>query len=221
MRNIGRIKHFASFLWDFPIEKVESEKNGSLQVVYQYGRYILNSNNANYSFQQLHRVFQRGLAEIRSSIVPKKILNLGMGGGSTLHILRNELNWNAPVISVEHDPVIIDLAKKYFGISQIENHEVVESDALDFISECNELFDLVIVDLFKDRVVPNEFLEIEFFQSIHKLMPENGIVVANFISEDLDMNSKLQHLESQLNGVFSNVKFMEIHGINRFAIMSK
>lgn len=221
MEDIGLIKHILSYLWDFKIERITSEKNGLLEVTYQYGRYILNSENANYSFELLHRVFQKGLSKIDDYFHPNTILNLGMGAGSTLKILREEKGWQGSIVSVEHDPEIVRLADKYFNINSYSDHRIELVDAMRYLENSEESFDLIVIDLFRDRRVPEKFTSIDFYQLVSRHLNQNGKVVANFISDEVKMDLNIRNLITQLETIYSRVQMYSINGINRFLIIDK
>ena len=221
MRKVGFLKHVLSYIWDFHVESFFSELNGQLEVKYQHGRYILNSKNANYSFEQLHKVFKTGFSHIERSYVPMTVLNLGMGAGSTLAIIRNDKKWQSEITSVEYDPVIVEIATKYFELDTHRKHRVILEDALHFVRECKERYDLIIIDLFKDRIVEERFKSIDFFLCLSKILSPDGKVLANFISEDQRTENELSDLIIELERVFKNIEVLNIHGINRLLIIDK
>lgn len=83
---------------------------------------------------------------------PKMILILGMGGGTIPHLLRTAFP-TAKLVSVEIDPVIVEIARKYFDLDSIPNHQVVIGDAFRFVVDpesygfSKHQFDAIIVDV--------------------------------------------------------------------------
>ena len=87
-----KIRDLISTFWGIRIKKVISPVNGILEVWYISGKYQLDSDNSNYSFGSLHRLFQQvflkvGLKERN----PENLLLLGFGAGSVVSIIRDEL----------------------------------------------------------------------------------------------------------------------------------
>ena len=52
------MKHFLSYLIPIPFKKIPTEKNGILRLEYFYGRKLLMSTNANYSYGSLERILK-------------------------------------------------------------------------------------------------------------------------------------------------------------------
>lgn len=75
-------------------------------------------------------------------------LILGFGTGSVASILCDEYKKDVHLTGVEKDPVVIDLAKKYFHIDRYKNLSLHIEDAGDFVENCDKKFDLVVGDIF-------------------------------------------------------------------------
>jgi spermidine synthase len=181
------LKKLLSYFWEQHIETATSEYSGELTVQWQYGRKVLHSPDANYSFDTLHRVMQKGLS--RNSISRDgKILILGMGAGSAIHIIRNELNLPNPITAVEIDPAVVDLAEKHFEINSYDNLDIHCTDAVKFISETVETFDWMICDLFIDRSVPKTIWNVNFIENALRVLTTDGLFYINVMRDD--MNSK-------------------------------
>ncbi|HRB54468.1 MAG TPA: spermidine synthase, partial [Bacteroidia bacterium] len=84
-------KRYSVFQWLFSfitpviIHKDQSEVNSILETTLENGKLVLNSAHANYSYGSLFRVFIKALLRFNIDIKnKKKILVLGMGGGSVV-----------------------------------------------------------------------------------------------------------------------------------------
>ncbi len=79
-----------------------------------------------------------------------RILLLGLGGGTTLHMLHRA--HHAPVVTVlEIDPLIIEAAKRHFFIGSIPDVTIVEGDATTGIRALRKegaRFDMILDDVF-------------------------------------------------------------------------
>ena len=94
------------------------------------------------------------------------------------------MGFEGPITSLEHDPVIIEVAKKEFNIERFRNHEIVLSDALQFIENVdNQKYDLIICDLFKDKTIPEKFKTESFFKQLISLLSSHGYLVLNYVKE--------------------------------------
>src|SRR6185503_15486395 len=72
------------------------------------------------------------------------ILEIGFGGGRTSWYLHRFLP-QASVTSVELDPVVAQLAHKYFGISDEPNFHLVTRDGRIFLQDSKEKYDIILI----------------------------------------------------------------------------
>lgn len=61
---------------------------------------------------------------------------------------------------------IIKIAKNEFELTASKNLNIICDDALHFVTQNKEKFDLIIIDLFIDIVVPAPFLELDFWENV-------------------------------------------------------
>lgn len=184
----------------------ESDISGMLDIRWEKGRLALNSGNANYSFNALHKVMRHALKRTTISTEPsRKILNLGLGGGSTVEIIREEMGLPNPIISVELDPVVIDIAKNFFEVERFTHHDIVMQDVVHFVNACDELFGLVIIDIFVDEKTPERIRNVKFLRNIASMLLPNGQAIFNTMrvsdADELKESTKSMDLE------FEQVRF--------------
>lgn len=181
-----------SYLYDLQVEVASSSLNPFIEVTYHNGRYVLNTKLANYSFSSLHKIFQDVFKDLKVKQGNyTNILVLGLGAGSIVSILRDEYKVSTPITAVELDSEILRLGKKYFGLNDYENLNIVEQDAYDYVLNCNDKFDLIAVDLFVDLDVPDKFASEEFLKALNKLLLPKGLLVFNTV-----VNNKKQKAHS-------------------------
>jgi spermidine synthase len=181
VRFVG-LKRILSYLFIIPEYRFQSMLSGLMDIRWEQGRLALNSANANYSYNHLHKVMQAGLACVMEHALPAgPILNLGMGAGSTVSILREELKLNNKITSVEYDKDLIEIAKQYFNLDCFTSHTVVCADAYDFVEETKEEYALIIIDLFKDREVNQRFQSPAFAKICSNLLLKGGALLFNYI----------------------------------------
>jgi len=175
-----------SHFWGINLRKYESKLNGTLFVNAEYGKKVLHTKTANYSYQKLHEVLKLSLKSIYHRLPNNpQVLNLGLGGGSAVVILRERLKVKGTIVSVEHDPVIVKIAKDEFNIDRFLNHEIHIEDAMDFVKRINDKeFDLIICDLFKDTEVPEKFKNESFFLSLLQGLNHGGNLIFNFVQRE-------------------------------------
>lgn len=163
----------------YPItKKVHSEVSGTLEITWYNGKKHLNTKNANYSYGSLQRILKFGLQKINLEKV-NSILLLGLGGGSVIETLRQDFDYSKPILAIDIDPVIIDIAKNEFNLKEDENLKIICDDALKFMSSNTQQFDLIIIDLFVDIEVPKPFLDLVFWRHVNKASATNGAIIFN------------------------------------------
>lgn len=166
--------------------KENSAYSTSLEVVWQYGKLILDSPNANYSFGSLQQVLRRGLFTIGKPRIQQldNALILGVAGGSVIQTLRYEMGYTGKIVGVEIDPKVIELAVKYFNLDQINDLTIIIDDAQNYLKSTTATFDLIIIDIFTDNLMPGFLFSEVFYQNLEKCLQENGSIVFNTIVDD-------------------------------------
>ena len=89
------IKRLLSYLLPIKIHQKKSEFSKNLEVTWNNGYLVLDSENTNYSFGSLQRVLKKGLKYIGYDRINKfdSILILGVAGGSIIETLKNDLKF--------------------------------------------------------------------------------------------------------------------------------
>ena len=196
----------------YPItRKVKSDFNGTLEITWYNGKKHLNTKNANYSYGSLQKILKIGLRKIDLSQC-KKILVLGMGGGSVIKTLQQDFNYKNYITAIDIDAVIINIAKEEFELTKSENLEIICTDALQFMQQNNAQFDLIIIDLFIDTEIPFSFFSDSFWQDIMKATTTKGSLLFNASLHKSD-NKKLSNIITQLNN--NNYQVEKIEKVNK------
>lgn len=194
-----RFRKLRSYLGEVVVERVESQKNGVLEVCLYRGRYVLNSQNANYSYAGLHKLFQKVFRKIK--LTNRKIRNvllLGLGAGSVVHILRKEYDINAPINAVEYGEDVLRLGKKYFNTDTWEDLQVHNMDAGKYVKEAETTFDLVVIDLFDDNRVPPQFFNLSFLTQVSGLVASGGVLVFNIMIHNEAQKEQVSKMKNLL-----------------------
>jgi spermidine synthase len=179
------------------------------------GRLLLNTTNANYSYGNLHKVFEEvfELIEIDNN-PPKKLLLLGLGTGSVIDILQRQYGLHPQITAVEIDPAIID-SLKFWNKTDLEKTEIIQGDAFEVIKNLKQGYNLIIVDLFIDLDVHPQIHSKEFIEQIKFLLAPEGKILINYV-----VNTKLQKQEFAefqllLINYFKEINGHEVMGMNR------
>ena len=220
----SKIKHLSSYLFDTVIESFDSKKNGKINVVMLEGKLMVNTRNANQSFDGLHFLFQAIFADLQiEKNPPKKVLCFGLGGGSIVYILKNELKIQGYITAIEYDEIMVEIANKYFDLQQFNNLDVITEDAFFYAAEQADKsnFDLIIVDLFEDNKAVEKIYDAAFNDQLLQMCP-HGTIIINTIC-----NTKIQENQTQkLLGFYQNkglnceVKTFPISNKNKVLIVN-
>ncbi|MDR3300481.1 MAG: fused MFS/spermidine synthase [Candidatus Accumulibacter sp.] len=138
---------------------------------------------------------------------PKRILIIGLGGGTLPTTLRKILP-KSQIDCVEIDPAVAKVAAKYFGFSPQAGINVSIEDGRVFVKRAqrgDKKYDLIVLDAFDQVYIPEHMLTREYLQEVNHLLDKGGILAANTFS-----SSKLYFSESatyaDVFGVFYNLK---------------
>ena len=197
-----------------------SEHSGTLHIFLRNGRKILESDNANYSFASLHRIMNFALSEVE---IAKKadILLLGLWGWSALEILRSDFWIQNKIVTVDIDPVIIDVAKKEFKLEQYSDVEIICQDAYDFVAQTDNTFGLVIIDLWLDNKVPEKFFNEIFWDSVVKILSKKWQLIFNMLIETTDKEKLDRVLQFISNSGLAFQTYDKVDKTNRLVIAKK
>jgi len=115
----------------------------------------------------------------------KRVLVLGLGGGAVVRQLLNLLN-NPLITAVELDSVHVDIAKRFFGLSQESNVKIITGDAIAWLKAYKgKPFDLIVDDLFVENGNdPYRAVEVDaqWSRALLKNLSTKGVLVINFES---------------------------------------
>ena len=207
-----------SYFWPFS-RRYYSEINGELEVSSFQGRKVLNSKNANYSYGPLQEVLEYGLSKIDLEPV-RKVLILGLGGGSAIESLRKKFRFKYPITAVEIDPEMIRIARKEFRINTYTNLEIVNADALQYAAKTREKFDLILIDLFIDTRVPQFFYEEIFCGNISRILTPKGVFLFNMGMSLPDEVQKAAEVQAHFGDGFEFQTFSKVY-LGNFLLIGK
>ena len=109
---------------------------------------------------------------------PRKILMLGLGGGSISTYLGRFMP-EAAITTVEIDPGVITAAKTYFGLRETERMRYRAGDGRVFLSRNDELYDLILLDAYRGGYVPFHLLTREFYTLVKQRLTPGGAAAFN------------------------------------------
>ncbi|MBI3559728.1 fused MFS/spermidine synthase [Candidatus Gottesmanbacteria bacterium] len=185
-----------------------SRYNRDIKIIRELGGYKLLVNGSRQSGPYIRKLWERALHTFRLYAYPEMntILVLGMGGGTVIDLLAKRFP-HASITSVDIDPTIILIAKQYFGIGKHLNVRLMHADARLFVKLCikkAQVFDIIVIDLFIGRDIPEFVGTSEFYQSVKQTLKPKGTVILNYLRE-FEYQKKSDMLFLMLKRLFPTV----------------
>lgn len=120
----------------------------------------------------------------------QRVLVMGLGGG-----LITKRFWHdyptMKVDSVEIDPVVVDVARRYFAFPTDSRLRVFTQDARRYVQTTKDTYDIVVVDAYYADAMPFHLTTQEFFKETKSRMATDGVLAYNVISSLTGDKSKL------------------------------
>ena len=217
------IKRLLSFLLPIKIHQKKSVYSKNLEVTWNNGYLVLDSENTNYSFGSLQRVLKKGLKYIGYERIQnfESILVLGVAGGSVIETLKKEVKFEGKITGVEIDAAIVELATKYFGLGNYNNVSIVIDDAFEYVLKTKEKYDLIIIDIFQDTTMPNFLFEDFFINRINFLLNVNGFILFNTMVLDYQDRRRNATYKSKFDNNYSVRLYPKIEVHNELFTIKK
>jgi len=201
-----------SYLLGRIVERTSSKVSPGLEVAHINGKYMLNSLNANYSYGILQRVFEIEFKNLNiQNRNIKEALILGFGAGSVASILLDQYKMSCNITGIEKDEKVIQLGKKYFNTQRFNNTQVICADAFEFLKVNKKRYDLIIVDVYVDNIVPAEIESPEFINLLKNAVASEGLLIFNKMICDTETERSSQKLKDTFSKVFGNFQSHNIH----------
>ncbi len=109
---------------------------------------------------------------------PKKVLIVGLGGGSMPMFLR-KLFPDAEIEVAELDPDVVKVAKKYFGYAEDKKLRSFVGDGRATIEAAKGGWDLVFLDAYGKGAIPKHLATVEFLKMLKGKLADGALVVGN------------------------------------------
>jgi predicted membrane-bound spermidine synthase len=130
----------------------------------------------------------------------KSALILGFGAG---HVPRKLRQKGMRVNVVEINPDTLSAAKQYFNYTPDGTNFFFE-DARIFVKNCEDEYDIIVLDLFHGDGIPEHVTSQEFFRDIEKCLSDEGVLLSNVWMALGDQQSKMSLLATNFS-VFGDV----------------
>jgi predicted membrane-bound spermidine synthase len=108
----------------------------------------------------------------------KRILMIGLGAGSISTYLGRAMP-DAQIDVVELDPGVIAAGKQYFGLQETDRVRFIASDGRVYLNRHNDLYDLILLDAFRELGIPFQMLTREFYALVKEHLAPGGAMASN------------------------------------------
>jgi spermidine synthase len=120
----------------------------------------------------------------------RRVCLIGLGAASFNRMLEHSVP-GTTVDSVEIDPVVLDVARRYFRYKPSARDRAVVEDGRVFLSRPGDPYDLVVLDAYNATGIPFHLLTGEFFDTVRGRLSKEGVFVANIVGKVMGPDSRL------------------------------
>jgi spermidine synthase len=117
---------------------------------------------------------------------PKRVLIVGLGGGSIPSLLRKHYP-QLTIDVVDIDPDVLEVAKKFFGFQEDASMHVYIEDGRRFIEKCKQPYDIIFLDAYGPGNIPYDLATKEFLLSARSAVGPKGVVAGNVWSQSINV----------------------------------
>jgi len=141
----------------------------------------------------------------------KRVLMAGLGGGSTQRTFQHYFT-NVMVDTVEIDPAVVEVAKKYFSLTETPTLQIHTNDARQYLRRTTNTYDLILMDAYSTTrygsSLPPQLTTKEFFTMANERLSTNGVLAYNVIGQIYGYRANLlSALYRTMKEVFPQVYF--------------
>ena len=134
-----------------------------------------------------------------------RVLVLGLGGGTVTKRYWRDYP-DVRVDTVEIDPGVVDVARRYFDLPTDARIRIFTEDARRYVQRTTETYDVVIVDAYYADSLPFHLTTSEFFREVKAHMSPDGVVAYNCIgSVEGDYSKLFRSMYRTVGDVWTNV----------------
>lgn len=158
--------------------KFDSDVSGAIYVEEYAGKKTLYMNSVPQSGGEFEYMWRKVIEGIEDKKITSCLV-LGVGGATALVYLTKKYP-ELVITAVELDPVIVHVQKKYFPLKKGTKMNLICADAFKWVEgPPKSKFDLIIVDLYHNRLNPQKARTPWFMEKVKRLLSQNGKIIFN------------------------------------------
>jgi spermidine synthase len=120
----------------------------------------------------------------------RDVLFIGLGGGSSPKRLWRDFP-QLRIQAVELDPVVVDVAYRFFQLPRDERLQVATDDGRRYLDDDDRRWDAIMIDAFYADAIPFHLFTAEFMELVRSKLNPGGVVVTNTIGSIAGGSSRL------------------------------
>jgi len=213
MVRIPFFKRLLSYIYSIKVDESEGDKGAKL---YLYrNQFVLSTDETTYSNGHKYQP-AIAIANDLKTFLPSvnNVLVLGTGLGSIVSVFHRS-GFHPNFTLVEKDKTILQWATEIFEADRVAGIQPVYADALGYMEQNHEKYDLIFVDIFDSRVVPDFVTSKHFLKLCYKSLTPSGHFVVNYMINDQSAWEKVKQL---FTDVFRNHRVLKF-GENRILVV--
>ena len=150
----------------------------------------------------LAAIFMRGISLIQVPTTLLAQVDAGVGGKTGANLVggKNLIGAFHQPLAVLIDPDVIAFRDQFLVPPDGERFRVVRGDAAEYVAQCEEKADVVIIDAFdRDGVAP-ALCTREFYRDVRAMLSRSGVVAANLVGPKAERVAHLEMLRTVFEG---------------------
>ena len=108
----------------------------------------------------------------------ERVLMIGLGGGTFTTLLRRHYP-NLRIDVVEIDPMVVEVAKTFFGVREDERYRVYVADGAKYVRQTKRRYELVLIDAYGGEGIPEDLSSPVFFNAVKSRLSPKGVAILN------------------------------------------
>ncbi|PLX83010.1 MAG: hypothetical protein C0614_05815 [Desulfuromonas sp.] len=149
----------------------------------QFGVYeqtVMRLSNPDFLHYAYTRSVMAGFAFAEPPI--KRVLMLGLGGGAMAQFIARKFP-EVTLDIIEIDPLVVEVAEKYFGFKPERNGQVQVGDGRRLLRKSGQVYDVIILDAYKAGGIPFHLTTREFMEIVKNHLSPGGVAVIHLWAE--------------------------------------
>lgn len=149
----------------------------------------------------------------------EEVLIVGLAGGTIARQMLESFP-NVHVDGVEIDGDVVEVGRKYFD-NEDERIRPIVMDGRVFLQLTDRKYDLIMMDAYRQPYIPFHLVTVEFFQTVHDRLNDDGVLAVNVASVRGVSRSLAAMIFRTMSEVFPTVTLVDATQSNDIIIATK